>query len=399
MGRELTSAPRARALLPAPVAPANGDNEGYGEEMALTLPDNAKSIVAGMGNGLTNAPRAVLWASAADNNDDDEDDKEELAPQTPATVTKALDSEGICMGHDTDTSEGWQEVLPRRGPRRSTSSPSSMMAPRPPRPIPAWLHGRCCRCLAYGHRAVVCRDPLRCSRCLENGHRARECRNPWRPLSSLSCLDVPHVSHLGTVHRVAPASCEGSVRSTPPSKALHRGSWASVVSVAAGSATPSELMLQSALADQTALLQGCVARVESFLERAEVALGRLSLVPALLQTTLTSHSPCVAGVCSMEDRGEELYGSFSPRVGVHSSPVPTSPHMVSSTEGESIAVLVTPVLQIMPELRELCLSLSVEHTKVDMSAASIEGQVSPLSSEQLEVSLVDDAKGKAAAIS
>ena len=73
--------------------------------------------------------------------------------------------------------------------------------------------------------------------------------------------------------------------------------------------------------------------------------------------------------------------------------------MVSSTEGESIAVLVAPVLQIMPELRELCLSLSVKHTKVDMSAASIEGQVSPLSSEQLEVPLVDEAKGKAAAIS
>ena len=188
------------------------------------------------------------------------------------------------------------------------------------------------------------------------------------------------------------------MRSTPPSKALHRGSRAYVVSADAGSATPSKLMLQSALADQTALLQGCVARVESFLERAEVALGRLSLVPALLQTTLASHSPCAAGVCSTEDRGEELYGSFSPRVGV-SSLVPTSPPMVSSIEGESIAVLVAPVLQIMPELRELCLSLSVEHTKVDMSAASIEGQVSPLSSEQLEVSLVDDAKGKAAAIS
>ncbi|XBI58488.1 hypothetical protein VPH35_039710 [Triticum aestivum] len=277
-----------------------------------------------------------------------------------------------------------------------------MMAPRPPHPIPAWLHGRCCRCLSFGHCAVVCRDPLWCSRCLENGHHARECRNPWRPLSSLSCLDVPHVSRLGTVHRVAPASCEGSVRSTPPSKLhfqLHQGSWASVVSVAAGSATPSELMLQSALADQTVLLQSCVVRVESFLERAEVALGRLSLVSALLQTTLTSHSPCASGVCSAEDRGEELYGSFSPRVGVHSSSVPTSPPMESSTKGLSIAVLVTPVLQIMPELRELCLSLSEEHTKVDMSTASIEGQVSPLSSEQLEVSLVDDAKGKAAAIS
>uniref|UniRef100_A0A453TBB2 CCHC-type domain-containing protein n=1 Tax=Aegilops tauschii subsp. strangulata TaxID=200361 RepID=A0A453TBB2_AEGTS len=270
---------------------------------------------------------------------------------SPRRRRLALDSEGICMGHDTDTREGWQEVLPRRGPRRPTSSPSSMMAPRP---IPAWLHGRCCRCLAYGHRAAVCRDPLRCSRCLENGHCARECRNPCRPLSSLPCLDVPHVSRLSAVHRVAPASCEGSVRSTLPSKALHRGSWASAVSAAAGSAIPSGLMLQSALADHTTLLQGCVARVESFLERAEVALGRLSLVPTLLQTTLTSHSPCAVGVGSAEDRGEELYGSFSPLVGVHSSSVSTFPPMVSSTEGESIAVLLALVLQIMPELRELC---------------------------------------------
>uniref|UniRef100_A0A8R7QA81 CCHC-type domain-containing protein n=1 Tax=Triticum urartu TaxID=4572 RepID=A0A8R7QA81_TRIUA len=54
-----------------------------------------------------------------------------------------------------------------------------------PRPVPAWLRGRCYRCLLPGHRAAVCRDPFRCSRCLENGHRARECRNAWRPLSFL----------------------------------------------------------------------------------------------------------------------------------------------------------------------------------------------------------------------
>uniref|UniRef100_A0A452XNI8 CCHC-type domain-containing protein n=1 Tax=Aegilops tauschii subsp. strangulata TaxID=200361 RepID=A0A452XNI8_AEGTS len=48
--------------------------------------------------------------------------------------------------------------------------------------------GRCCRCLVPGHRAAVCRDPLRCSRCLENGHWARGCRNAWRPFSSLACL-------------------------------------------------------------------------------------------------------------------------------------------------------------------------------------------------------------------
>ena len=68
----------------------------------------------------------------------------------------------------------------------------------------------------------------------------------------------------------------------------------------------------------------------------------------------------------------ELYGSFSPRVGDNSSSMPTSHPMLSSTKGESIAVLVAPVLQVMPELRELCLSLSVDHMKVDTSTTSSE---------------------------
>ncbi|XBI11587.1 hypothetical protein VPH35_138615 [Triticum aestivum] len=362
-----------RPLLPLSMGTTvNGDDVGCEEEMAVTLP-----------------PRAVLWASAADD-DEDEDDEEELAPQTPQAATKALDSGGMCVGHDADTNEGWQEVLPRRGPR-PTSSPSSTMAPRP---IPAWLRGRCYRCFAHGHRAAVCKEPLRCSRCLENGHRARGCCNPWRPLSSLPCNDVPLVSQLDIVHRPALASCEGPMRSALPSKALHRGSWASVVSGIVGSPTSSELMLQSALADQTALLQGCLARVGSFLERAEAALSRLSLAPAMLQTSLTPHSPCAAGVCSAEERGAKLYGSFSPRVGDNSPSMPTSHPMLSSTKGESIAMLVAPVLQVMPELRELCLSLSV-----DTSTTSSEGQDSPLSSEQLEVPMVDDARGKASVMS
>ena len=60
-------------------------------------------------------------------------------------------------------------------------------------------------------------------------------------------------------------------------------------------------MLQSALADQTALLQGCLARVGSFLERAEAALSGLSLVRAMLLTTMMSHPP---GVVDSVDEGE-----------------------------------------------------------------------------------------------
>lgn len=100
-----------------------------------------------------------------------------------------------------------------------------------------------------------------------------------------------------------------------------------------------------------------------------------------LQTT-----PGVASVASAEERGPELYGCFSSRVGDNSSSLSS---VLPATEGEAIAVLEAPVLQAMPELRKLCLSsaspLSMEHLEMDSSATSCEGHVSPLSCEQLEV--------------
>ena len=58
--------------------------------------------------------------------------------------------------------------------------------------------------------------------------------------------------------------------------------------------------------------------------------------------------------------------------------MPTSPPILSSTEGESMAVVVAPVLKIMPELRKLCMSLSVENMKMDSSATSCEEHDSSL---------------------
>ena len=198
-------------------------------------------------------------------------DKEDRAPATKRQAQP-------CEGLEAEASGDWHEVLPQRSPRR----PASLTPVLPSRPIPAWLLGRCCRCLALGHRAAVCRDPFRCYRCLENGHHARGCRNPWRPLSSMPCLGVPLVSRrCHAEHRHAPASCVGSMESTPPSEALRCGSWASVVSATARSVPSSDVVLQSALAAQAVQLQGCLARVGSFLARAEAALSRLSLLPAL----------------------------------------------------------------------------------------------------------------------
>lgn len=63
--------------------------------------------------------------------------------------------------------------------------------------------------------------------------------------------------------------------------------------------------------------------------------------------------------------------------------------LVSATvEDEAIVEVVTPVLQIMPELQQLCVRPasppSVEHMEVDAPATSCEGHDSRLSCEQLE---------------
>jgi hypothetical protein len=158
-----------------------------------------------------------VWTSLAGK--DDDMDEHELAPIGPvATQSSPLAAQS--MGREAKASSGWQEVLPRRSLHR----PKSPASAPPPRPIPAWLSGRCCRCLAHGHRAVVCKDPFRCSRCLENRHRKRECRNPWRPLSSLACLAAPPVSYHVADHHHTSTSCVGSMRSAPPSKEFRCGS-------------------------------------------------------------------------------------------------------------------------------------------------------------------------------
>ena len=304
--------------------------------------------------------RHGLWSSLADNDDDSEE--EELAPLSPsatAGLSQDVQLAQPTVAREADMGGGWQEVLPRHRPRR----PALL-----PRPIPAWLFGRCCRCLAHGHRAAVCRDPIRCSRCLENGHRMHECHNSWRPLSSLACLAAPPGS--GADHRHAPASCEGLRRSTLPAKVLRPGSWASVGCAPTGSVAPSNVVLQSALAAQSEQLQVCLARVESFLERAEVALCKLSLVSAMLNTI---PAPCpVDKVGSVEDTSEELYGCFSPRVGnSSSSTLSVLPSILPTAESEANGTVVAPVMQTMPKLQVVCVSpalpVSVEHIDVDSS--------------------------------
>jgi hypothetical protein len=125
----------------------------------------------------------------------------------------------------------------------------------------------------------------------------------------------------------------------------------------------SDVVFQSSLAAKVEALQRCLDRVASFLERAEATRSKLSLLPAVL-------SPLgKVDVGPVEDLGVELFGCLSPRVGVISSPLSTMPSMSSTIEGETVTDVVAPVLQIMPDLQDLCarpsLPLSVEHVKED----------------------------------
>ena len=197
---------------------------------------------------------------------------------------------------------------------------------------------------------------------------------------------MPPWSRLDTEHYRAPTPCDGLMVSQLPSKVLHRRSWASVVSAHAKSATPSDMLLQSTLATQAELL----VRVGRFLERAEAALGKLSLVPAVLQSAPAPHPPSEVDVGgSVENRVGEFYGCFSPRVMDNSSSPSALPTVMSTVEGGSIPVVVPPVLQVMPELLVLCASsdspLSVEHMMVDTQATTCEGHDSTLTCESSEV--------------
>uniref|UniRef100_A0A8R7UDC3 CCHC-type domain-containing protein n=1 Tax=Triticum urartu TaxID=4572 RepID=A0A8R7UDC3_TRIUA len=272
------------------------------------------------------------------------------------------------MACDADSCGGWQKVMPRR----NVQCPVSLGPALAPRPIPAWLHSRCCRCLYPGHRAAECRDPFRCSRCLENGHRARGCRNARRPLSFLGSPTLSPLPRLPVGHQQASVPCKVQKEAAPLSKTFGRDSWASIVAAPASSVASEDIPVRPALERQAELLrselldmasfrfeemvrplrdvvdsmQGWMLWMESFMERVEAALGGLSLAPPVLQSAHVL-CPLIVPDGSFEvERGDELHGCFSPRARASSPP--------SAYEGLGNDVVVTPLLQIMPELRELC---------------------------------------------
>ncbi|KAE8805656.1 Heat shock 70 kDa protein 4L [Hordeum vulgare] len=85
----------------------------------------------------------------------------------------------------------------------------------------------------------------------------------------------------------------------------------------------------------------------------------------------------------------ELFGCFSFRVGVSSTSLFALPLVSTIAMGEAITMVGAPVLQIMPELQQLCVRpaspLSVEHMEGDTLAIWCEGLDLAMSCEQLEV--------------
>ncbi|WVZ98724.1 hypothetical protein U9M48_044124 [Paspalum notatum var. saurae] len=71
--------------------------------------------------------------------------------------------------------DGWTTVVHRRG--RPAAHRGPYRAPRPSRPVPPELDGRCFNCLSWDHVAAACRAASRCFRCNDEGHQAKDC---WR---------------------------------------------------------------------------------------------------------------------------------------------------------------------------------------------------------------------------
>ena len=116
----------------------------------------------------------------------------------------------VTPGHHSSTrlvtdEDGWSTVVRRRGGRSGGSAQADSWRPAAPAFL-EFFRGKCFRCLAGGHRAAGCREPVRCLRCLRIGHKARECSGA-----------VPHLARQASAAHKHPPG-----RGTPAPSALAR---------------------------------------------------------------------------------------------------------------------------------------------------------------------------------
>jgi hypothetical protein len=168
-------------------------------------------------------------------------------------------------------------------------------------PPPAWLSGRCHRCHEAGHWASTCRERVKCNNCRQFGHKGKCCTRRTAPRPPP--VQYRRASHAPTDVRPRPWQC-------PPLGPVQQPKTP---------CEPTDVQLQSVLAEQAELLrselQGCLARVESFLVRAEATLGRPLVAPDV-------SPPSELHVNSTNDGEACLYGKFSPRARPSLLPLP-----------------------------------------------------------------------------
>uniref|UniRef100_A0A8R7QJN0 CCHC-type domain-containing protein n=1 Tax=Triticum urartu TaxID=4572 RepID=A0A8R7QJN0_TRIUA len=225
----------------------------------------------------------------------------------------------------------------RRSGRRAPPEPSREGLERS-LAFKRWARGRCFRCLERGHQVSACRDPFRCIRCRRPGHRERFCRvrspvardrspvtcaprqrsrsPPVQPCPSLARSWVEVVGHSSLCVSVLPKSQSGCCKDSNVCTSL-----------------------VSALESQLALLRTELLQ--------EVELLRTELCDALAKFEVASVVPLLPElqVGSIDEDAECCFGDFSPRA-LHVTPLVRGNAVITE--------VVALVLQIMPELQELC---------------------------------------------
>ena len=280
---------------------------------------------------------------------------DEMTPEKLESPLFVPSSVSACKGLSAaaatlEDEAGWEHV--GRGRRSDGGTPLEPLREGLERSLAFkhWARGRCYRCLVRGHQVSACHGPFRCIRCRRPGHRERFCcaRSPVAPDRSPVARDCSPVARVGS--SVTRAPCQPSRSPSVQACTSLTRSWAEVVGRSSlrvsvpprsqsGCCKDSNVsvFLDSTFESQLALLPTeILQKIELFRTELHDALAKLQVV---LVVPLLPELP----IGSIE--AECLFGDFSPR----------ALHATSSSPGSGvISEVVAPVMQIMPELQELC---------------------------------------------